>query len=193
MGGLEPWVVVVIIGILCVLFSWTRKEPEPSNPVTADIENAMDLVTASLEEENRKLLEAMSSMKQEYALRADAWEAKTVILDSQIQELRSQVVRLTERESQHSFSHGIAGQAVYMPEVFRQRESAHAVAKEEYPTEENRRPEAKDSSIRGRYPDLFQLHAEGKSIEQIARKIGLSKGETTLILQLAKQEEEDYV
>ena len=41
-----------------------------------------------------------------------------------------------------------------------------------------------------RYPELFYLYRQGKSIEQIAKKLGINKGETALIIQLAKQEEE---
>jgi len=194
----EPWVVVVIIGILCVIFSWFVKEPEASHPAAADIEHALDLVTANLEEENRRLLEAMSAMKQEYALRAEAWEGKAVILENRVQDLSRQVQQTALPDKpDRSASWTEAGQAT---------ELAHALNQLPPDLEQPNEPAAQQggssgssdgnsgepSSIRRRYPELFQLDAEGKSVEQIARRIGLSKGETALILRLAKQEEQGH-
>ena len=52
-------------------------------------------------------------------------------------------------------------------------------------------PEAvvKNPSIRERYQELFRLHSEGKSVDQIARTLNIHKGEVMLIQQLARQEE----
>ncbi|QKS46230.1 hypothetical protein HUB94_18615 [Paenibacillus cellulosilyticus] len=44
-------------------------------------------------------------------------------------------------------------------------------------------------TIRTRYTELFELYDSGKSIEAVARKLGMNKGEVQLIIQLAKQEE----
>jgi len=45
------------------------------------------------------------------------------------------------------------------------------------------------NSIKTRYPKLFELDEQGKSIDSIAKLTGLQRGEVQLILQLAKQEE----
>ncbi|MBW7461685.1 hypothetical protein K0U00_47285, partial [Paenibacillus sepulcri] len=44
-------------------------------------------------------------------------------------------------------------------------------------------------TIRSRYLELFELHDGGKSVDSIARKLAMNKGEVQLILQLSKQEE----
>lgn len=49
---------------------------------------------------------------------------------------------------------------------------------------------AQERGIRSRYPGLFALHDAGKSVEYIAKKTGMNKGEVMLILQLAKREEQ---
>ncbi|QAY65622.1 DUF6115 domain-containing protein [Paenibacillus protaetiae] len=43
-------------------------------------------------------------------------------------------------------------------------------------------------TIQARYEQLIQLYKEGKSIEAIAKRLQMNKGEVQLILQLAKQE-----
>jgi hypothetical protein len=48
------------------------------------------------------------------------------------------------------------------------------------------------TSIRGRYPELLELYDKGRSVEQIAKAMGLNKGEVQLILQLARREEEQH-
>ncbi|MDF2815210.1 MAG: hypothetical protein K0Q81_1410, partial [Paenibacillus sp.] len=44
-------------------------------------------------------------------------------------------------------------------------------------------------NIRYRYTELFALEKQGKSIDHIAKKLGMNKGEVMLIIQLAKQED----
>ncbi len=46
------------------------------------------------------------------------------------------------------------------------------------------------SSIADRYPELFALLADGGTIEEIAKKTGMGKGEVLLIIQLSKEEGE---
>ncbi|MNC80265.1 hypothetical protein D3C75_1330060 [compost metagenome] len=52
--------------------------------------------------------------------------------------------------------------------------------------EEAEPPQEQD---RDRYPELFELYGKGKSIDMIAKTMGLQRGEVQLILQLAKKEE----
>jgi DNA-binding NarL/FixJ family response regulator len=44
-------------------------------------------------------------------------------------------------------------------------------------------------NIRERYKEVFDLQRQGKSMDYIAKKMSMNKGELQLILQLAKQEE----
>lgn len=47
-------------------------------------------------------------------------------------------------------------------------------------------------SLRRRYSELFLLHDQGKSVDAIARKLGMNNGEVSLIIQLAKREGEAH-
>lgn len=44
-------------------------------------------------------------------------------------------------------------------------------------------------SIKDRYAELFNLHAEGKSMDAISKQTGIQRGEVQLILQLAERED----
>ncbi|MNJ40883.1 hypothetical protein D3C77_357880 [compost metagenome] len=46
-----------------------------------------------------------------------------------------------------------------------------------------------EDSFHERYPELFELYDQGKSIDMIAKAVGIQRGEVQLILQLAKKEE----
>ncbi|MEO3945075.1 hypothetical protein [Gorillibacterium sp. CAU 1737] len=187
---MQPWVVVVIIGIFCILFSWFQKDREPASPVAADIENAMDLVVASMEEENRKLLEAMNAMKREDALRSEAWEAKAVLLEKQVKELKE------ELDEQRLFSDGLSTSLQEVQRMGVRNDSVQATVESALPSElrETKAPARiyPANGIRARYPELFELKEAGRSMEDIARQVGLTTGEAALILQLAKQEEEHH-
>lgn len=53
------------------------------------------------------------------------------------------------------------------------------------PTEEEPEPPGDVLHLRNRYQEVFELFIEGKSIEEISKKLGYGKGELELILQLA--------
>jgi hypothetical protein len=46
-----------------------------------------------------------------------------------------------------------------------------------------------EDSLHYRYPELFELYNQGKSIDMIAKAVGIQRGEVQLILQLANKEE----
>jgi hypothetical protein len=193
----DPWVVVVIIGIICVIASWLVKEPKSSLSVTKEMEDALDLVAANLEEENRQLLATIAQTKQASDRRYDTLEHKTAQLEKRVEELSAELrnvimLQLQKEAAEHpgrkaadSYEKGSAVAA--LPPQHMQHAALLPQEPEQTPSQEK---EKESTGLRQRYGELFQLHQQGKSIEQIAKKLGLNKGETALILQLAKQEEE---
>ena len=192
----DPWVVVVIIGIICIIASWLVKEPKPTLAVTKEIEDALDLVAANLEEENRQLLATISQTKQASDRRCDMLEQKTAQLEKRVDEvsaelrdvlllqLKKETVEQTSRVSPDSSASGRRDAAESPQNTPPQVDTIYTTP------EETPLADPKTSGLRERYGELFHLHQQGKSIEQIAKKLGMNKGETALILQLAKQEEE---
>lgn len=73
-----------------------------------------------------------------------------------------------------------------------QLEAVAAATSESLPVVESPLPEEAEppqEQVRDRYPELFELYGKGKSIDMIAKTMGLQRGEVQLILQLAKKEE----
>lgn len=192
----DPWVVVVIIGIICVIASWLVKEPKSSHSVTKEMEDALDLVAANLEEENRQLLATIAQTKQASDRRYDTLELKTAQLEKRVDELSAELrnvmllqlqKKTAEQSSRGAADANISGGSAGIAQPAPHMQQAGLLQQE---PERMLSGQGEVSGLRQRYGELFQLHQQGKSIEQIAKKLGMNKGETALILQLAKQEEE---
>ena len=171
----QPWVYVVLLGILCLVISWFMKEPNHAAVTTKDIEDAMDLVAANLEEENKSLLNSLANLKSDYAKQAEKLELRVHELDKRVGELSS------ELREQRQLLNKPAPTPPYQ-----------AVASESPAANDVQEPEV-SATISQRYPEIFQLYKQGKSIDSIARKLGMNKGEVALILQLSKREDESHV
>lgn len=173
----EPYMYVVLIGLCILVYSSVipksrQSGNEGTSPqVVKEMEETMEGFLAELEEDNRKLIDTIASMKNEHNQSIGKLTDRLEGMEKQLQEERQDWRRLAmdrvERQEQM--------QPPPMP-----------VVPEEPPEE----PAAAPNSIRSRYEEVFRMHEEGKSIEYIARKKGLNKGEVSLIIQLAAQEEQ---
>ncbi|WJH33286.1 hypothetical protein N6H14_24725 [Paenibacillus sp. CC-CFT747] len=169
------WIYIVLLGLLLLVVSrFAPKPSEPSASLLKDMEETMGSFAAELEEENRELLETIAVMNKEQEKRMARLEARIDQLEKHShalsQELKS--VRLKAQSSPPPAA---------MPVKAEER-----VREEPLPSSQ---PEPPATDLKSRYGELFGFYAEGKSVEQIAKKLGMNKGEVQLILQLAKQEE----
>lgn len=186
---------VVLLGMVLVVLSFLAPKQQTaaragSPQMGPEIEEAMDQFIAEIEADNKELLNTVAQMKKDHdrsmsklAERVEELEKRVREQDQELK--RMAFARLAEREAepkaprlQEAFA------SATKPQSAEHEGNAASVAVQEPPAA------AKGLvNIRERYGELFRLHDEGKSIETIAKKIGMNKGEVTLILQLAKQEE----
>lgn len=190
---MQPWVYIVLVGVAAILYALLlparAKEGKVEQQSLKETEAALELYMADMERENEELVQLISSIKQQS-------QNNHNVMQGQINELQSQVIELQKSSLQL--------EARVTEEEKSLRELAITVEKGSYvnvgvkedpsPGEEkvSLQPELKAkpiSSIKLRYPRLFELHEQGKSIDSIAKTAGLQRGEVQLILQLAKQEE----
>jgi hypothetical protein len=173
------WIYLVVAGIIAVIWSFVLpSQPSKSKQGTSldDLEESLNSFTSGLEEDNKDLNARLQSMKidheiqkSELLMRIDYLERKS----NQIEEDTRRVARTVEDEIIHHTRTG-----------GRPTDGPIGTAPEPEPEEQS------PQTMVERYPELFELYKEGKSIEFIAKKVGKNKGEVILIIDLAKQGEE---
>ncbi|WP_223066799.1 hypothetical protein [Paenibacillus caui] len=182
----SPWVYIVLLGIAAILYAWImpeRKQPGRAGNGTIDeVEMTLEQYMAEMERDNQEIVNLVGQMKQETV-------SKQLSQQEQIGELRQRLLdyerrtvlleeRLQQLENTDFKTAGSLG-----PETL-------PVPSQQVPVdviEEEPAPLA--SRVRDRYPELFSLYDEGKSIDIVAKSVGIARGEVQLILQLAKREE----
>ena len=182
---MQPWVTVVLLGaaIIGLALIKPNRERMTKGAAVQDIETALEQFADELQEENEQLIKFIAGLKHE--------------LEADVNKLSGRVEALERSQLQLPVVLSAAAQAEQQVSVGR------STTTEASQTEERRFPSQpvdelvtssseqrlKDTSIRHRYADVFALHEQGKSIEYIAKKNDMNKGEVQLIIQLAKQEE----
>jgi septal ring factor EnvC (AmiA/AmiB activator) len=190
---LQPWVYIVLVGAVAIVYALRlparNKDNSAEKQSLKETEAALELYMADIERENDKMLELVSSIKQQSQNNRAALQEEIQGLREQVTELQKTTMlleaRLTAEEK------GLLQlTASVAANVSGNRAAEAQSAAQASPAEAPPEPKAKPvSSIKLRYPRLFELHEEGKSIDSIAKTAGLQRGEVQLILQLAKQEE----
>jgi protein-tyrosine-phosphatase len=181
----EPYIYVVLIGLCILVFSFLFAKPKklvpPQTPqIMQEVEETMEGFMAELEEDNKKLLDTITHMKESHNQSLHKMTERMERLEQEFQQERQDWKRLVlmtaEKTGQAPARSALPPQAQPLPQP------------EPLPVQEE--PQKPAAGIRGRYEEVLRLHDDGKSVDYIARKCGLNKGEVNLIIQLALQEEE---
>ncbi|TVX97637.1 hypothetical protein [Cohnella terricola] len=208
----QPWLYIVLLGAAITVYAWMLPRNEGKDKETNFVsEDAYTQLLEDLEAENRELFDAVAKFKQEH-------DDTTGKLSRRVVELENQMKKWSEQPSAVAMdsrppvlhSPSIAALESATPQIFQQsslpisdegRDPAVTSAESESRSgsldvetvdEQSEEPIVPEITIRGRYPELLELHDKGKSIEQIAKATGMNKGEVQLILQLARREERQH-
>lgn len=173
---MEPWVTIVVVGaaIIAVALMKPNKDLPRSGSAISDIESTLDQFAEELEQDNQELIQLIAGLKRE--------------LEADINKLNGRMDAI-EKLGLHSSAPVIPAQAAQEPSLSVAPPSSPSPAPSIPESVETSEPVMKASSIQQRYAHILKLHEQGKSIEYIAKKNNLNKGEVQLIIQLAKQEE----
>lgn len=187
---MQPWVYIVLVGAVAIVYA--LRLPARSKNETADrqslkeTEAALELYMADIERDNDNLLQLVSGIKQQSQNNRAALQEEIAGLREQVAELQKSSLLLEARLTAEEKS------LLQLSAAFGKGSAAAGTAElsVKEPLTEEPAPKPKPvSSIKQRYPRLFEMHEQGKSIDSIAKTAGLQRGEVQLILQLAKQEE----
>ncbi|MBW4083273.1 hypothetical protein [Paenibacillus sp. S150] len=188
---MQPWVYIVLVGAVAIVYA--LRLPSRAKDDTADkqslkeTEAALELYMADIERDNEKMLQLVSSIKQQSQNNRAALQEEIAGLRTQVAELQKSSLLLDARLTAEEKSL-LQLSAAYGKEAAAGKAAAGEAASGEQTAVAEPKPKPA-SSIKQRYPRLFELHEQGKSIDSIAKTAGLQRGEVQLILQLAKQEE----
>ncbi|WP_127531914.1 DUF6115 domain-containing protein [Paenibacillus kobensis] len=177
--NMAPWGYVVLLGAFIVVVGFTRSrskqdEQQPAK-TTMNMEIALEQFMENMESDNRELVDLVKQSQEDNARQLELREKRIIDLEHRCAELETKLQQSIVQPALHT--------APVVP-------LSSSAADFQVPhTEEEAQPELNRPSIRDRYAELFELYDQGKSIEAVARKLEMNKGEVQLIIQLAKQEE----
>ncbi|SDE68951.1 hypothetical protein SAMN04488542_101399 [Fontibacillus panacisegetis] len=197
----DPWFYIVLLGLAVVVYAMlipSRKSTTaPVNNGIGELETTLEQYMSEIEKENDELIDLVAQMKQDFA-------SKQLAQQEQIVELRKRMIEV-EQVSRNNTTIGkavehIAEAAPAMKTSYAVEEAVIPVssdvieqlavlaADQPHPDHSADLDTKAPESVRDRYPELFDLYEKGKSIDMIAKTIGIQRGEIQLILQLAKRE-----
>jgi DNA-binding NarL/FixJ family response regulator len=171
----EPWMYIVLLGLVCIVISFfaPRSVTNDRANMIKEIEDTMEHFASEIEEENNQLLQSVAQIKTDHELQINRLFTKVDQLEKQNYDLSSEI------------------KSIVMNKLHEQNKKPSRAHIEEVVPEIVK--EASPMQMKKRYSELFLLHEQGKAIEYIAKKLNLNKGEVQLIIQLAKQEEQNRV
>lgn len=215
---MEPWVALVLTGAAIAGYGWLIPKSNTNGPDESKAsanEEAYDRLLEDLETENRELVDAVAKFKNEQDETVRRLGRRIRELETQMAQWKEQTreaassappassagaAATAERTTPGAASPDEAGLGAVPTAAPVPAPPAFAAGNAAPPAEaaaaaaagEPEASEAADAptSIRSRYADLLDLHERGRSVEQIAKTLGLNKGEVQLILQLARREVE---
>ncbi|MBO9610798.1 MAG: hypothetical protein J7639_32910 [Paenibacillaceae bacterium] len=195
---LQPWVYVVVLGLVFIVYArlLPARDRSASTGMVKEIEETMEHFAAELEEENKQLLHSVAKMKQEHEQQVSKLSGKIEQLEKMSYDLSQEWKNLMlSKLNETPVASAMQAAAVESerpqpkPEAPAEPVQANVPAAPSSPEHET----AVSSNLRDRFRGLFDMYDQGKSTEYIAKKLGLNKGEVSLIVQLAKQEEQGRV
>lgn len=196
----SPWFVIVMLGFVIAGYAWMMPKTSASRGNEGFVsEEAYTQLLEDLEAENRELVDAVAKFKEDQDETVNRLSRRIVDMERQMKNWTEQAMQapavVLAKSPAPEASEPSSSPAGYESEPeYRLAKSSTAnndVANDEPPVVEQSM-EITPTTLRDRYSELFALHDKGRSVEQIARTMGLNKGEVQLILQLARREEQHH-
>lgn len=191
--AMQPWMYVVLLGLVVIVYArFLPKEQVAASgkmTVVQEIEETIEHFAAEMDEQNQSLLDLFSKTKQDYEVELAKLAGRLETLEKQKHELSQELTKVHVKDPENLTPDPTVDLA------YRQEVAAGAPQFEgstlavESPISEEE-PVYVGLSMKSRYAELFSLHDQGKGVEAIAKKLGMNKGEVSLILQLSRQEEQ---
>ncbi|WNR46672.1 DUF6115 domain-containing protein [Paenibacillus roseipurpureus] len=197
--AMQPVLYVILLGLLLIVYA--RFIPasqgnvsDAKTTVVKEIEDTIEHFAAEMDEQNQAMLDLFSKTKQDYEVELAKLAGRLETLERQKHELSRELTTLSVNQQQPNRAESTLSTVANdlqepISQPIQQVNPVAPVEAENVPEE----PVYQGLSMKSRYVELFGLHDQGKSVEAIAKKLNMNKGEVSLILQLARQEERTRV
>ncbi|NRF91214.1 hypothetical protein HQN89_09295 [Paenibacillus frigoriresistens] len=201
--AMQPWMYVVLLGLVLIVYArFLPKEQAAASTkmnVVQEIEETIEHFAAEMDEQNQTLLNLFSKTKQDYEIELAKLAGRLESLEKQKHELSQELTKVHVNHQLNQRTNaatdvftGVQNAVLSEIPVSNPAHSVQVTASELVaPTIESvvEEPIYTGLSMKSRYKELFSLYDQGKGVEAIAKKLGMNKGEVSLILQLSRQEE----
>lgn len=190
---------VVLLGLVLIVYARLLPKSESANQkhnMVQEIEETIEHFAFEMDEQNRTILDLFSKTRNDYEIEMAKLSNRLELLEQQKGQLSQQLNQLQVTGLSQSMQDGVQNRDFTMHDV--SEAAMHLLAQEpEILVKPDPEPKPKvltpSLSMKNRYAELFSLYDQGKGIEAIAKKLGMNKGEVSLIIQLSKQEEKARV
>ncbi|QHT60724.1 hypothetical protein GXP70_12725 [Paenibacillus lycopersici] len=202
---MEPWQTIMLVGGIVVVSAVMlpkragKESPANDSQTVRNMETALEQFMENMEADSREIAGLVSKSNEESQAQAAKRDDRVGQLERRIAELEQTLAEQAAWAANAAAATGVSSEfgvrfdrsaSPFVPQPSVQSAERPADASEVLePAEAAEETAPPAPSIRSRYAELFELHQAGKSIEAIAKKLGLNKGEVQLILQLSRQEE----
>ncbi|MDR6722295.1 TolA-binding protein [Paenibacillus amylolyticus] len=189
---MSPWIIIVILGACAIAYALIMpkkdKSQEHGNQLVQEMESTLEHYMTEMENDNDALIQRVAEMKGEATAADQRMQLQLEEMQQRLEQLEQSKTVEPNSVSHLSTAHSTNGlQAQGLVESVRV-EAAESIAELENQPHDQATPTVGES-IKVRYAELFNLYAEGKSIDAITKQTGIQRGEVQLILQLAEREE----
>ncbi|WP_239616991.1 hypothetical protein [Cohnella mopanensis] len=197
---MSPWLSIVLLGVAITGYAWMMPKSNGKEAEFAS-EAAYNQLLEDLETENRELVDAVAKFKREQDETVERLGRRIVDMEQQMKKWSEQTTpNLATTDSNPSIigAPSFPTNEIYVPSAVTDSLTSSSLSVTEAPDEDAEYSdkdgmiEIPPTTIRGRYPELLEMHDKGRSVEQIAKAMGMNKGEVQLILQLVRREEDHH-
>ncbi|MFD0959509.1 DUF6115 domain-containing protein [Paenibacillus chungangensis] len=185
-----PWQMIVLLGavILVAAFLIPGKKGRSAEQGGSlqNMEIALEQFMENMEKDNSEFMQLLADSGKAAAEREKLYETRIVQLERTCSQLELQLQSL---RTVNPIAAQVPAAASLQVQAEPKAGSISPNNAEIAVGDSDASDAAASTTINARYAPLLELHRNGKSLEAIARRMEMNKGEVQLILQLAKQEE----
>ncbi|MHA6484371.1 DUF6115 domain-containing protein [Paenibacillus sp. strain BS8-2] len=196
---MEPWHYIALLGAVVAVGALSMPRNRAANQPVQSVQNmetALEQFMENMERDNDDLLKLVAKSQADAKAEGERKDSRIAALEQRCETLDNQLTVTLDKLAQTaatpvSHVNSDAGKELDSRTISLGTSTA-ARPECNLTIEEIERPSsvetAQSNTIVSRYSELFYLYEQGKSIEAIAKKLGMNKGEVQLIIGLAKQE-----